>query len=489
MKSFEDFNNISEQRFAFNGALAYPDILNFQEIDYDATLTQPCKFLTTIPDDTKVRLNDKGYIQFFQSDRLTCTSYVIDVYDQNGFSQQYIVDLSSQNVTDNMLAISIAPADLNAIPLSSILSLPQRGLPIIQECDLEYEVYLQGNLGCSIGGTQVAQFDHPLSNGTFLGSNMLVTNWWAQNLFTEMFVEVNTFEIGGIPQLISPTQLGGYLRATVTAQNKEDIYADAVETMTGLAIRNSTEISNASALAILGQPHSIEIDFDQDFLLKTRIIMKRKGIGNWEFYTTFKDSIFEICYKWDNKRCEWTYTVSNIPRAGFIGVQGGTGVTPTIELSEHKKFKMDWTCCSYTGARLIFQDRLGSMAGFNFTLKKFDELVISSDAFEQDKFDITRDEQSRGFTTIQSSYNETVTINTDFITQEEYTYLTEAMTNPNCFLQIDLDGTAPFKGSGNEVFPATIIPKSVKLQNKENDKLIRVTMSLKLNGTNYTQRN
>ena len=170
--------------------------------------------------------------------------------------------------------------------------------------------------------------------------------------------------------------------------------------------------------------------------------------------------IFTSRITWNATTCEWRYSVSGINKAGFKGIQGGTGLSPTIELSEHKKFKLDWSCCGYTGARLIFQDRLGS------------------DAYEQDKTDVNRNAQSRGFSSIQSSYDETVSINSDFISQAEYDYLEEALTNPNCFLQVE-----------GEVFPATIIPASLKLLNKENDNLIRISLSVKVNGTNYSQRN
>lgn len=473
VSSTEDYANISEEGFAFNGALPYPQILGFNEVDYDASLTQPCKFLTTIPNDTKVRINDKGYIQFFQSDRLSCTSYVIDVYDELAVLHQYVVNLAFQNETDNMQGVSIGAGDLNAIPLDQFETVPARGLPVIQECDDNYEVYLKGSTGCAAGGVQNLMFEHPLSNGTFLNSNMLENNWWLQNLFDDMTIDVTVFEINNLAQTISNNPQGAYNRATVTAQNNENLYSDAIELMTGLTMENPTTIQSQNLFLINGQPNRIEIDLDVNFRLESTITMSRSVAG-----FVLSPLIFTSRITWNATTCEWRYSVSGINKAGFQGLQGGTGVSPTIELSEHKKFKLDWSCCGYTGARLIFQDRLGSMAGFNFTLKKFNTLNISSDAYEQDKTDVNRNAQSRGFSSIQSSYDETVSINSDFITQSEYDYLEEALTNPNCFLQVE-----------GEVFPATIIPESLKLLNKENDNLIRISLSVKVNGTNYSQRN
>ncbi len=471
--STESYANISSQRFAFNGALPYPKILEFDEIEYDASLTQPCKFLTTVPDDTKVRINDRGYIQFFQSDRLSCTSYVIDVYDELAILHQYVVNLAFQNETDNMQGVSIAAGDLNAIPLDQFETVPARGLPVIQECDNNYEIYLSGTTGCNAGGVQNLMFEHPLSNGTFLNSNMLENNWWLQNLITDMTIDVSVFEINNIPQTISNNPQGAYSRATVTAQSNEDIYADAIELMTGLTMENATEIQSQYLFLINGQPNKMEIDLDVNFRLETSITMSRSIAG-----FILSPLIFQARMKWNATTCEWTYNVSGINKAGFIGLQGGTGISPTIELSERKKFKIDWSCCGYTGARLIFQDRLGSMAGFNFTLKKFNLLSINSDGFEQDKNDVNRNEQSRGFSGIQASYDEGVVINSDFITQLEYDYVIEALTSPNCFLQV-----------GQDVFPAVVIPKSLVLLTKENNKLLRISLSLKINGTNYSQRN
>ena len=288
-----------------------------------------------------------------------------------------------------------------------------------------------------------------------------------------MTIDVTVFEINNLPQTISNNPQGAYNRATVTAQNNENLYSDAIELMTGLTMENPTTIQSQNLFLINGQPNRIEIDLDVNFRLESTITMSRSVAG-----FTLSPLIFISRITWNATTCEWRYSVSGINKAGFQGLQGGTGVSPTIELSEHKKFKLDWSCCGYTGARLIFQDRLGSMAGFNFTLKKFNTLNISSDAYEQDKTDVNRNAQSRGFSSIQSSYDETVSINSDFITQSEYDYLEEALTNPNCFLQVE-----------GEVFPATIIPESLKLLNKENDNLIRISLSVKVNGTNYSQRN
>jgi hypothetical protein len=476
--STSDFNieDISNEFLVFNGALPFPKDINFDWTKYDATqgnLT-PAKFLTTIPNDTKVRINDKGYIQFFQSDRNSVTQYYVEVIDEMGFNQIYIVGISPQNSNDFVQGVSVGIGDLNAIPLSNIISLPQRGLPIIQECDKSYEVYLYGNSDCGVSGTQTVQFQHPM------GLQTINPSYWNSNGWTSVKITVAFLKINGITQPLGGTNpkiwsKNGWLFQPAPYEN---LYANAIKDITGLNIMNATEIDALVPYSLFGSPMSIEINFDEDFEMQTFMELPRRFGNPTQIYKVPPATVISIYYKWDSSLCKWEYRSGYRQKGGgFVGLNGNLG-TEQVVLSEKKRFQIDWSCCTYTGARLIFEDRLGSMAGFNFNLKNFEKLNVSSDAYEQESFDINRTNQNRGFDTIQYSYDKAISLNSDWIRQIEMDYLEEAMTSPNCFVQIE-----------NEVFPAVIVPKSKVLQSKENNGLIRITLEVKINGTQFSQRN
>lgn len=455
------YGDISDLKFAFNGALKKHERIDFDYVRYDATVTQPCRFLTTIPDNTKMRISDKGYIQFFQSDKMSCMQYVIDVTDQGGIIQQYIVNLNGVN--DELLGLSVGAGDLNSIPLTSFDTVPGRALPVIQECDKSYEVYLQGTEGCQIGGTQTVDFSHPL------GANVLNANFWGSQQWGNVQIQIPAFDIGGVPQAVFPS-LTIYTPTNFTSQPYELIYATELDIATG-GILNVVVPQTG-----LGFQNGFEfdIDFNQDFYLKMRIVIQAGG-------GPFKppEKIVDAEYIWDTATCNWSYLINGVENFDAFGnLNGATGLGSIIELSEHKYFLMDWSCCTYSGARLIFEDRLGSFAGFNFTLKMFDDMIVETDGFEQDNFSITDTVIDRGFHTIQSSYSHQLTIATDFIREEDMTYLQEAFSSPNVYVQYD-----------GGIAPCIVLPGKHRIEKKENTSLIRVTMVVSINGTNFSQRN
>ncbi len=465
------YDDISTNRFVFNGALPFPKDIRFDYVDYDATQTQLCQFLTNIPDGTKVYEDSLGYIQFFQSDKNTCTQYVVDVTDSLGVVHQYIINLNGDR--DNVLGISIGPGGLSGLTADDFDTIPTRGLPVIQECDECYDVYLQGSTGCNIDGTQAVQFPHP---DGFYGINFLNSTYWGSNSWFSMQVQAQSLIVGGVTQPVNQTG-NTYNQTQVTGQSFEDIYADEMEAQTGLTVRNASEISASSTDAIFGSPHEITIDFDQDFELNIRIVIERR-----QTLDPFKPQplpvIFDIEYKWDASLCETTYKVNGQDLSGFTGLSGNPSLAPIIQLSEKKTFCIEWSRQRYPGARLIFQDRLGSMPGVNFPLKVYKQQNASSDGFERDVLDISRTDIDAGFETIQTSYTIGYSLNTDWLTQEEMNYLAEAFTSPKAFLQIE-----------GEVMPCKILPGEKTIQSKDNRNLLITSLDVLVYGTNYTQRN
>lgn len=455
------FADIVAEKYAFNGALEFPNDLSFDGDLFDATLTQPCRFLTNIPDNTKMKIDSKGYVQFFQSNPLSCTQYVVDVIDENDVLHKYIVQLDG--TSENMLGVSVGAGDLNAIPAGSMDTIAARGLPIIQDCDKSYDVYLWGVVGCQVGGIQTAKFTHPL------GPQVLNQIYWDAQGWGDTQIQIPIFEIDGVPQAVFPS-LTIHPPTDFTSQSPDALlYAAEMSIAVGGVLNINTPVAG------IQNGLEFDIDYDKDFHLRMRFVIE--PIGPLLPFSAPTKQI-EVDYIWDKTLCKSSYLINGSPKRGFIGLEGNTGLESPFQLSEKLTFVMDWEGCVTRGARLIFQDRLGSAPGFNFDLKEFKTLATSADGYEKDAFDIAKSEIDRGFTTIQISYAKTVQINTDWLTQDEMDYLEEAMTNVNSFLQID-----------GVLMPCIILPTSRVLPNKRNRNLLRLTMDVRIYGTNYSQRN
>jgi len=470
---YKDYNDLSTEKIIFNGALPYPEILSFDADDYDVSLIgQPAEFLTTLPNTTqKIKLDQRAYTQFYQSINTTATQFAVDVVDELGVTHQYIVDFAS--APDNVIGLAIGPYDLAQIDPALITVPPGRSLPIVDECDASYCVYLWGENTCNIQGVQNVKFVHPY---------IAVTNGitWSQQQATSYEIEVTTLEIGGLPQPITPTG-NTYNQGAVLGQSEEEIYSDEIGLQTALTIQSTQQ---AGGLGFL-DGHNIDIDFAQDFLLEVDVKLNSNFYGG--------GSIVKVSYKWDVASCSAEYKILNGKvkvgkvgpttvyytqyLSGFVGLQS-TLIAPD-SLTEKICFDLDYTPYAYSGARVLFQDRLGSFIGYNFNLKRARRITTASDGYEKDVISIEPgDSITRGFETIQNSYSEEWDLLTDYISELDAKYLEECYTSANIFVQ--------FKG---EVYPAIIKPKTQVGQEKENTALRQVGITLRINRTQYSQRN
>jgi hypothetical protein len=475
--NFRDFNQLTDEKIIFNGALSYPKIIDFDPLAFDMSTFTNAKFLTTAPTINKIKLNQRAYSQFFQTNNTTVTQFLVQVVDENGVSHDYIVQ--SEASPDNFLGIAVGTYDLNQIDPSSFIEIAPRGLPIIQECDSSYCVSLYGEDACDINGIQTTNFAHPYPN-------VLNSGTWVSSNANRMRVTVLDLEIGGIPQTVTPTG-NDYNQATVTGQTEEEIYSNEIGLQTGLNIQSSDAYGSG-----LSSGHWIEVDQDQDFYMKVNLSLLGLNV--------FSGIRVIVEYRWDSSTCESTYRITNgiiKPVAVVNGkfekkpqlsgastnIKGWIGLTSTpinpFDISEQLCFDLDYTPYAYRGIRLLFEDRLGSFIGFNFNLKTIRRLDTSSDGFEVDRYQVEGlTTISRGFKTIQASYSEEWDLNSDFLTEEEVQYLEEAFTSPNVFIQ-----------DGDQVLPCVIKPKTETIPSKENNDLRRFLITIRVNGTQYSQRN
>ena len=91
--------------------------------------------------------------------------------------------------------------------------------------------------------------------------------------------------------------------------------------------------------------------------------------------------------------------------------------------------------------RLLFADMLGSLNGFNFALYNAIEVNTTKDTYTKDYVDysslntIKFNNQSRGQTDIATKKSYRLTLNSDFLTQDEGNYFEDLLTSNNVFAQ------------------------------------------------------
>ena len=91
--------------------------------------------------------------------------------------------------------------------------------------------------------------------------------------------------------------------------------------------------------------------------------------------------------------------------------------------------------------RLLFTDELGSLNGFNFDLNNSENISIKKSTFTQERGDfsslntIKYNNQSRGKIDINTEVSKSMTLNSDFLSQEEGNYFESLITSNNVFAQ------------------------------------------------------
>lgn len=473
---YKDYNNISTEKIIFNGALPFPDILDFNGENYDVSSLINAPFLTTAPPNQKIKIQDRAYTQFYQSINTTATQFIVDVTDELGVLQQYIINFDCS--PDNFLGLAVGPYDLNQIPAGLFDTLPARGLPVIQCNDRNYCTYLYGENVCNIIGNQTTNFTHPYIN-------VLNPSTWITQKANSLQVEVLNLTIGGVAQIVTPTG-NTYSQAVVTSQLQEEIYSNEIALQTALNIQSTLAYGSG-----LNSGHWLEVDQSQDFEMLVRLKLNSSFYGG--------GSIVEILYNWNTTTCTATYKVKNgavkiikelqgfdvytistgyyVNLPGFIGLES-TLTVPT-QLSEKLCFTLDYKPYAYSGVRVLFEDRLGSFIGFNFNLKRSRRIETSTDGYEKEVKTITGvDSITRGFETIQNSYTDEWEIITDYLSEDNAKYLEECFTSPTIFVQYN-----------SQVLPAVIKPAVQRAQEKENTALRQVSITLRIGRTQYSQRN
>ena len=145
-------------------------------------------------------------------------------------------------------------------------------------------------------------------------------------------------------------------------------------------------------------------------------------------------------------------------------------------------FYIDAKCSKYTPIRLHWLNRLGGFDSFNFNLKSEEQTDIKRSTYLQEEHNFTGtnwsyNSMSRGTTDYHFSTQDKLTLNTDYLTEAESTWMNDLFTSPVIYQEVD-----------NELIAVSGKPKRIKKQTSLNDKLMQYTFELDYSLNNNRQR-
>ena len=222
------------------------------------------------------------------------------------------------------------------------------------------------------------------------------------------------------------------------------------------------------------------------------------GQYNGTLYWTWNDGSFTYFLWWDGVQ-DWyissalgggtLYLVSNplgtptptsyLPTAGNIinsdWLLAGPSFFDFFTLSvpsptavtEFQNYKIVENCSIYDNVRLVFLNRLGGYDYFNFTLDSKSSLNIERSTFKK-LLDFDYSIGDRGETTFAQKGEETLVINSDWITEEESVWLEELVSSREAFQVI-----------GTDIYPIQILDTTYEVKSKLREQIFNLSITFK----------
>jgi len=145
-------------------------------------------------------------------------------------------------------------------------------------------------------------------------------------------------------------------------------------------------------------------------------------------------------------------------------------------------YHIDAGCSKYETVRLHWLNRLGAFDSFNFDMKSTLKTSVKRDSFvkEHHGFTGTRwkyDTMSSGETNYHTATDESLKINSDYMSEDESVWMEDLFTSPVVYREVR-----------NELIAYNISGKSITRQTSLNDKLMQYTFDVAPSLTNTRQR-
>lgn len=142
----------------------------------------------------------------------------------------------------------------------------------------------------------------------------------------------------------------------------------------------------------------------------------------------------------------------------------------TVQLpykSTVRSFCLDRSCSVYVNTRLMFLNRQGAFDYWNFQLDNKRTNSISRTEYKQE-LGFTYNIGDRGRTVLAQKVTEEHNVNTNWITEEQYYYLSELVSSPEVYVIDENNGNA---------YPVIITDTSYEFKTYNRDKLFNLTVS------------
>lgn len=189
-----------------------------------------------------------------------------------------------------------------------------------------------------------------------------------------------------------------------------------------------------------------------------------------------------------------TYDIENVQSALMTGstpstvFNGAKSYTIQLrdssndEVSELFTYNIDRVCTKYTPVRLHWLNALGGFDSFSFNLKSIEEDEIKRESyvkqhrtFNGTTYAYTKD--ARGMVDYDVRKAKSLTINTDFLTDEQSAWMLDLVSSPIVYLE-----------QNNELIAVSCRERKFKKQTSLNDKLPQYTFDIEYALTNRRQR-
>ncbi len=150
--------------------------------------------------------------------------------------------------------------------------------------------------------------------------------------------------------------------------------------------------------------------------------------------------------------------------------------------TETVRFNLNQKCSKYTSIRIHWLNKLGGFDVFNFNLKSEEQTDIKRASYEQNPHSFTGynweyEKSSRGTTDYDVQTIDKLTVNTDYLTEDESTWMNDLVTSPVVYQELN-----------NELIAVNVKDKRYKKQTSLNDKLMQYTIELEYSLKNMRQR-
>ncbi len=213
-------------------------------------------------------------------------------------------------------------------------------------------------------------------------------------------------------------------------------------------------------------------------------------IGVWELNNTLT---FANTGEYFGKVTAHPHTINALPNTEFnVGLQPVfTGAEasydiqafelPIKELSEVRTFKIT-SPCKFERWNMIFESRTGSFDSFTFSLLSRDTDEITKEFYKKEPTRLvsgsyTWSRADREKVTFFTKSTRTRVLNSNWVDEETYTWLSELVSSPVAYLE---DGN-------NNLIAVTILDTSFTFKKRVNDKLFNLSITIQL-ADNYRQR-